>query len=248
MGVYRVGLEGGTSEYVVDDYFQGGYVLSQDGRLVAFSGGGLFDLAQGSWDHLDHDGRPLRFSPDGTEFVISYGGDLFFYSVEERTSELWEEQGGDDDLTWLPVEIQLGLTWEPDRIELVTVEEDPEASEDEEGGPGFLVVVRDGSGVTRTVTADEDLEYLGVATGTLSPDGTQAAIWFDGWGLDSGENQLVLVLVDMASGSTQTIGALQEQVNGVWWPPNWPYTMAFSPDGRHLAYVWGDALYVKAIP
>lgn len=244
-GLFRVALDGGTPEHVVDDAWSGGYVLSPDGAQVAFSNGGFYDLGLGTHEDIGFDGRPLRFAPDGSQLVIAYGGDLFFFDVDTRASTPWAE---------VNPYFSAGLVWEPDRVELVEIDPIPEASPDADDDPGFRLVVLDGDGGTRAVTADGDLPYSQLTTAALSPDGSQAAVWFRGWCLEPSASgvacdtyQFVLVLVDVASGATRTIGALQTGSHATPYPFE-PWTMAFSPDGSHLVFAWEDALYLKAVP
>jgi Tol biopolymer transport system component len=236
----RVAVEGGTPETVMESAPQQRYALSPDGAYLAYGGHGhpvaLYDIAQGTTDDLDVNGVPLLYSPDGSELLVfSDYDDLEIVSLDDGTAAHWTSLGG----------LNADVHWEGNRLELVSYV-DVWDEQDEDEPDGFQVLVTDRSGNTRAVTEEGALDYDSAGAGELSPDGTQVAIWF-GYCLDDDEpcrQQYVLHLIDIASGSISTIGATQISM---------PSPMAFSPDGRHLAYVATSgnhptSVFVKAVP
>jgi Tol biopolymer transport system component len=262
----RVAVEGGTPEHVMVHAPFAQYALSPDGAFLAFGSlpagdpVALYDIAQGTTDDLDVVGLPLRYSPDGSELLVTSDSEceLSIVSLEDGTaSPLISYDHGRT----------AGVHWEGNRIEIAYIE-DPGTEETGYDDPSIIrrLFVADGSGSTRAVTEEGALDHGKVLSMALSPDGTRVALWLSrciehtrprGWPGPCLKSQAVLYLVDIASGSISTIGATQtfpEDLDYRWWV----HVMAFSPDGRYLAYtggwntlsyeVSGIELYVKAVP
>ncbi|TNE88453.1 MAG: hypothetical protein EP330_13850 [Deltaproteobacteria bacterium] len=244
VGVFRVPVEGGTPEHVYEAEFHR-YALSHDGSLLAV-GGAVFDIAQATPTSVTM-GEPVQFSPDDSEVLHLGEGEAGITSVSTGLSETWTEA---------PLGLYtVGVLWLAGRRELLYVEGSMFSDDRVER----QLMALDEAGNTRAITEAGELGVEFEATASsVSPDGTQVAIWFNTYDTEQPPNdegcgygqrcQQELLLFDTATGDPSRIGATVVEHLGV--PQNSrPWNMVFSPDGSRLAYFLGPrSIYVQDVP